>query len=130
MNIFSCRFEPFLERLVEKDVAKFPKEAVNVEPHLVANFFSTTGNTVQMVHTIACHVMFCEGYNTNTGNTLIVAPLSVVKEREIFKQTRGPYNFEFCGLKLAPCLALLFPVGVDVTGQMKSITESVTILYN
>jgi len=76
---------------------------------------------------IICHVLFCEGYNANADKMRIVAPLTIEKEREIFKERRSPYFFEFRGLNLDPRLALLHPTGVDVTGNIKS-TATPTVI--
>ena len=94
----------------------------NAEPKMIGNFFSTSGNTVQMAHMIACHILFCEEYNTDADKMRFIAPLSYEKEREIFKQALSPYKFDFSGLNIDPRLALLFPTGIDVTGKMKSTT--------
>jgi len=99
----------------------------NIEPRMAGNFFSTAGNTVQMAHMIACHVLFCEGYNANADKMRIIAHLSFEKEREIFKQVKGPSHFEFRGLNLDPRLALLYPTGVDVTGKIESATAPFSI---
>ena len=99
----------------------------NVEQRMIANHFSASGNTIQMAHTIVCHVLFCEEYNADASKMWIVAPLLPEKEREIFKQTMSPSNFNFRGLKMDSRLALLFPTGVDVTGKMKSMTETPVI---
>ncbi|MDR1141520.1 MAG: carbohydrate binding domain-containing protein, partial [Planctomycetaceae bacterium] len=72
----------------------------NPEPKKATSFFDTAGNTVQMAHMIACHALFCNGYNKNADNELIVAPLTSEKEREIFKQNRHQYRLGFSGLGL------------------------------
>ena len=91
------------------------------EPQRATSFFDTSGNTVQMAHMIACHVLFCENYNRNADKEMIVAPMSAEKEREIFKEKRHVYAFDFSGLGLDRRLALQKPVAVDVSGKIKTM---------
>ncbi|MDR2704355.1 MAG: carbohydrate binding domain-containing protein [Planctomycetaceae bacterium] len=95
----------------------------NPEPKKATSFFDTTGNTVQMAHMIACHALFCNGYNKNADKKIIVAPLTVEKERELFKQDRHQYRFGFSGLGLDSRNALINPVAVDVSGKVKELPK-------
>ncbi|MDR0336767.1 MAG: carbohydrate binding domain-containing protein, partial [Planctomycetaceae bacterium] len=95
----------------------------NPEPKKATSFFDTSGNTVQMAHMIACHALFCNGYNKNADKEIIVAPLTIEGEREIFKQTRHPYRFGFAGLGLDIRNALIQPVAVDVSGKVKELPK-------
>ncbi|MDR3198216.1 MAG: carbohydrate binding domain-containing protein, partial [Planctomycetaceae bacterium] len=95
----------------------------NPEPKKATSFFDTAGNTVQTAHMIACHALFCDGFNWDANKDCIVAPLTAEKEREIFKQDRHQYRLGFSGLGLDIRNALTNPVAVDVSGKIKELPK-------
>jgi hypothetical protein len=95
----------------------------NPEPKKATGFFDTTGNTVQMAHMIACHALFCNGYNKDADKEIIVAPLTAEKEREIFKQDRRVSRLGFSGLDLDTRIVLTKPVAIDVSGNIKELPK-------
>ncbi len=99
----------------------------NTEPQMAGSFFDTAGNTVQMAHMIACKKLFCDGYNKQADGKTVVAPMSVEKEREIFKDKKHVYAFDFSGLGLDRRIALTNPVAVDVSGEV-SVTPKADVI--
>ena len=91
----------------------------NPEPQMATSFFDTCGNTVQMAHMIACQSLFNADFDAET----IIAPLTVEKEREIFRQQRGPYGFGFSSLGLDVRNALTNRVAVDVSGKVTEMPK-------
>jgi len=98
----------------------------NPEPQMATSFFDTCGNTVQMAHMIACQSLF----NAEIDAETIIAPLTAEKEREIFRQQRGPYGFGFSGLGLDVRNALTKRVAVDVSGKVKEMPKPELIPRN
>ncbi|MDR0869811.1 MAG: carbohydrate binding domain-containing protein [Planctomycetaceae bacterium] len=94
----------------------------NAEPHRATSFFDTAGNTVQMAHMIACAVSFREGFKSPLEP--LVAPLTLKKEREIFRKDLNQYNLGWRGLGLDFRNALLNPIAVDITGSVKELPKT------
>jgi hypothetical protein len=95
------------------------------EPKKVTGFFDIAGNTVQMAHMIACHALFCDGYNKDkdADKEIVVAPLTSEKERKIFKQDKSQHRFGFSGLGLNIRNALIKPMAIDVSGKFKELPK-------
>lgn len=88
----------------------------NAEPKMATSFFDTAGNTVQMAHMIACHMLFSNDISSPDDMPLIV-PLTAEKEREIFKKDRHQYNLGVGGLGYDIRQALTRPVGIGISDK-------------
>jgi hypothetical protein len=89
-------------------------------PDLEAMFgyFTMRNNTVQLVHQIACNNLMVRDYNKNADKEIVVAPLSEMKELELFQKEHHTYSFGFNGLGLDMRRALISPTGIDPAGTV------------